>query len=188
MPTTSAFRIPVSNLLRRPGASRSVQVEGVLADVRGPGAEIAATPPIAVDVTLERVSEGIVVRGTVKATWEASCSRCLVPVGGEVAVHVGELYEREPLDGETYLLAEDDVIDLEPMIRDALLLDLPAVPLCGTDCRGLCPSCGADHNLTSCECVTSEPDPRWDYRRAPVTRILAAVRTLLIGHARVNAG
>jgi uncharacterized protein len=166
MPTTSAFRIPVSNLLRRPGASRSVQVEGVLADVRGPGAEIASTPPIAVDVTLERVSEGIVVRGTVTATWQASCSRCLVPVGGELTVHVGELYERQPLEGETYLLADDDVIDLEPMIRDALLLDLPAVPLCRTDCRGLCPSCGADHNLTSCKCETAEPDPRWDALRS----------------------
>ncbi len=161
MPTTSAFRIPVANLLRRPGASRVVQVEGVLADVRGQGAQVAPERPIAVDVTLERVSEGLVVRGTVAATWEAACSRCLAPVGGELSVPVGELYERHPLEGETYLLAEDDVIDLEPMIRDALLLELPAVPLCRADCQGLCPSCGVDRNLASCECAGSEPDPRW---------------------------
>jgi uncharacterized protein len=166
MPTTSAFRVPVSNLLRRPGASRSVQVDGVLSDVRGPGSEVATTPPIAVDVTLERVSEGIVVRGTVTGAWEAACSRCLVPVGGSLEVHVGELYERQPLEGETYLLPEDDVIDLEPLIRDALLLELPAVPLCQSECRGLCPSCGVDHNLTSCECDNREPDPRWDALRS----------------------
>ncbi len=166
MPTTSAFRVPVSNLMRRPGASRSVHVEGMLADVRGPGSEVAAAPPISIDVTLERVSEGIVVRGTVIAAWEASCSRCLVSVGGDLALQVGELFERQPLEGETYLLPEDDVIDLEPLIRDALLLELPAVPLCRADCQGLCANCGADHNLTSCECETSAPDPRWDVLRS----------------------
>lgn len=165
MPTTSAFRVPVSNLMKRPGASRSVLIEGVLNDVRGPGAEVAADP-IVVDVTLERVSEGIVVRGTVAARWEAACSRCLVPVGGELALHVGELYERQPLEGETYPLSEDDIIDLEPLVRDALLLELPSVPLCRADCAGLCPSCGADHNLTLCECDDHEPDPRWDALRS----------------------
>ena len=161
MPTTNAFRIPVANLLRRPGASRTIEVAGSLPDVRGPGSEIAPERPITLDLTLERVSEGLVVRGTVAATWEAACSRCLVPVGGEISVPVGELYERQPLEGETYLLGEDDVIDLEPLVRDALLLELPAVPLCRAECRGLCPSCGVDHNLTSCECHDSEPDPRW---------------------------
>ena len=166
MPTTSAFRVPVSNLMKRPGASRSVLVEGVLADVRGPGAEVVADRAIVVDVTLERVSEGIVVRGTVGARWVAACSRCLVPVGGDLALHVGELYERQPLEGETYPLSDDDIIDLEPLVRDALLLELPAVPLCRTDCAGLCPSCGVDHNLTPCECDDHEPDPRWDALRS----------------------
>ena len=161
MPTSSAFRIPVANLLRRPGASRSVEVTGTLADVRGPGAEIPSESPIVLDLTVERVPEGLVVRGDITARWVASCSRCLAPVGGDLAVVVGELYERQPLEGETYLLGEDDVIDLEPLVRDALLLELPAVPLCRTDCAGLCPSCGVDHNLTTCECATSEPDPRW---------------------------
>ncbi len=129
--------------------------------MRGPGAEIAADRPIVVEVTLERVSDGIVVRGTVSAGWEAACSRCLVPVGGELALQVGELYERQPLEGETYLLADDDVLDLEPMIRDALLLELPAVPLCRSECAGLCPTCGVDRNLTGCSCADHEPDPRW---------------------------
>ena len=161
MSTTSAFRIPVANLLRRPGASRTVQVEGVLDDVRGPGAEVATHRPIAVDLVLERVSEGIVVRGAITAPWDAACSRCLAPVGGELSVQVGELYERQPLEGETYLLSDDDVIDLEPLIRDALLLELPAVPLCRPECRGLCASCGVDHNVETCDCDTAVPDPRW---------------------------
>ena len=49
----------------------------------------------------------------------------------------------------------------EPMVRDALLLELPLAPLCSADCAGLCATCGANHNLTRCECVTTEIDPRW---------------------------
>jgi len=161
MPTTSAFRIPVADLLRRPGAARAVHVSGVLAEVGGPGAAISSGEPIVVDATLERVSEGIVVRGAITAPWSAACSRCLQPVSGALSVEVGELYERDPLEGETYPLSDDDVLDLEPLVRDALLLELPAVPLCRPDCAGLCPRCGVDRNTTTCDCADDEPDPRW---------------------------
>ena len=109
----------------------------MLADLAGVGAEIAAGPAVAIDVTLERVPEGIVVRGTVAATWNAACSRCLEPVGGEIAVHVDELFERQPLEGETYKL-DDDVIDLEPLVRDALLLELPLAPALPPRLRRAC--------------------------------------------------
>jgi uncharacterized protein len=160
MPTSTPFRIPVADLLKRPGASRAAQVAAPLADLRGAGAEVPATVPVEVDITLERVSEGIVVRGSITAPWEAACSRCLAPVTGSVSVHVDELFERHPLAGETYQL-DDDVVDLEPLVRDALLLDLPATPLCRVDCAGLCPDCGIDRNAASCECGTVELDPRW---------------------------
>jgi uncharacterized protein len=160
MPTSTPFRIPVADLLKRPGASRAEHVQAPLADLQGPGAEVPGDVPIEADVTLERVSEGIVVRGTVTARWEAACSRCLAPVHGEVSVHVDELFERHPLAGETYQL-DDDVVDLEPLVRDALLLDLPATPLCRTDCAGLCPDCGIDRNFATCDCGTVELDPRW---------------------------
>jgi uncharacterized protein len=161
MSTTSAFRIPVADLLRRPGASRAVRFAAPLADVRGPGSEVPADRPIEVDLTFERVSEGLVVRGTIETQWDASCSRCLTPVGGDLEVSVGELFEREPLEGETYPLSDDDVVDLEPLVRDALLLELPSVPLCRPDCGGLCPKCGIDRNISECECADAEPDPRW---------------------------
>src|SRR5262249_53017270 len=120
MPTTTAFRIPVADLLRRPGASRVVRVTAPLTDVRGPGAEVPAGRRVSVDLTFERVAGGLVVRGTIAAHWDAVCSRCLPPGGGALHVGVGELYEREPLEGETYALSDDDVVDLEPLIRDAL--------------------------------------------------------------------
>jgi uncharacterized protein len=160
MPSTSStLRIPLAAALRHPGNARSVESAVQLDGLVGVAAQIS-TAPVGVDVLLERVPEGIVVRGTLSATWDAGCSRCLEPVSGQISVHVDELFEPTPLEGETYQL-DDDVIDLEPMVRDALLLELPLAPLCDPECAGLCATCGANRNLTSCECVTTEIDPRW---------------------------
>ncbi len=160
MPTATAFRIPVADLLHRPAAARAIDVRAPLADLRGPGAEVPAGVPVAVDATLERISDGIVLRGTVRAGWRAQCSRCLADVDGEISAHVDELFEPHPLDGETYLL-DVDVVDLEPLVRDALLLELPANPVCDDDCAGLCPTCGIDRNTGTCDCHDEELDPRW---------------------------
>jgi uncharacterized protein len=67
--------------------------------------------------------------------------------------------EGADLDDEAYPLA-GDVLDLEPLARDAVLLDLPLAPLCAEDCLGLCPQCGINRNEETCSC--EEPaDPRW---------------------------
>jgi uncharacterized protein len=158
--TSTTLRIPLAAALRHPGNARPVTTAVGLAGLGGAAAEIPASSPVDVDLVLERVPEGIVVRGTLGAAWTAACSRCLEPISGQVTVHVDELFETTPLEGETYLL-EEDVIDLDPMVRDALLLELPLAPLCRPDCAGLCPSCGANRNVERCDCVTDEPDPRW---------------------------
>jgi uncharacterized protein len=160
MPTATPFRIPVADLLHRPGASRPLEVRAPLADLRGPGAEVPPDEAVEVEATLERISEGIVVRGTVRAHWRAQCSRCLADVDGDIATHVDELFEPHPLAGETYLL-DVDVIDLEPLVRDALLLELPPAPVCNDECAGLCATCGIDRNTGTCDCHEEELDPRW---------------------------
>jgi uncharacterized protein len=152
--------LPVADLLRRPGAAREVTVS---APVEGLGTDVTRVPEGAHVVftgTLEHVADGIVVRAEIAAPWQAACSRCLRPVGGDLAVHVDELFEPVPLDGETYRL-DDDVVDLEPLVRDALLLEFPGAPLCDTDCAGICPTCGIDRNETTCECRDDDSDPRW---------------------------
>ena len=161
MPSTSTtLRIPLAAALRHPGNARPVVADVELDGLGSVGAEIEPGTPVSIDVMLERLPEGIVVRGTLGAIWKAPCSRCLEPVTGEISVHVDELFETQPLEGETYKL-DDDVIDLEPLVRDALVLELPLAPVCTADCAGLCVTCGANHNLTTCDCVTEELDPRW---------------------------
>jgi len=128
------------------------------ADSRIPaGSEVTAT------VTLESFFGGVMVSGTVRAPWEGLCSRCTIPVGGELMVAVRERFCDPDAAGhpdeEAYPIV-DDRLDLEPMLLDALVPELPQVPLCGSECRGLCPQCGIDRNEGTCDCVAPS-DPRW---------------------------
>jgi uncharacterized protein len=101
-------------------------------------AAVPADAPIDVDLELESISNGLVADGTITASWTGECRRCLEPVEGLVETHVKEIFERHPTEGETYPLGPD-FVDLEPMVRDAVLLALPLAPLCRPDCAGPAP-------------------------------------------------
>ncbi len=159
MPQVNALRVSVTDL-RRPGSARDVDVTASVPGLRSDAVEVVFDAPVHVGVHLERVSDGVVVRGEVDAAWQGLCSRCLRAVAGRVRVHVDELYETEPVEGETYRLGAE-FLDLEPLVRDALMLEMPHTPLCDPECRGLCPNCGTDRNTSSCDCETDEADPRW---------------------------
>jgi uncharacterized protein len=165
MSVSTGLRIIVADLLRRPGAQRAVQIDAPLDDLSAGPIAVPPDAPVHVEATLERIPEGIVVRGEVDVRWAAECSRCLRPLEGTLAVGIDELFEPHPIDGETYLL-DHDCIDLEQAVRDAVVLELPQAPHCRDDCRGLCPVCGNDRNEIACECVEAEDDPRWAALRA----------------------
>ena len=117
------------------------------------------------DVILESFAGGVMVTGTVQAPWVGVCRRCTVPVGGELSVPVRERFTEpgghygDPEDDEADPIV-DDALDLAPMARDCVVLELPLAPLCMEDCRGLCPGCGVDRNQEECTCVAPR-DPRW---------------------------
>jgi uncharacterized protein len=129
----SALRIDVADLLTHPGARRPLQLDAAVDDLGTPIARIVE--PVHLDLVLERVSDGIVARGEVAARWEAECSTCLRPLRGDLTVGVAELYEPHPLDGDTYPIHGHE-LDLEQLVRDALVLELPLVPACDLpDCE-----------------------------------------------------
>jgi uncharacterized protein len=156
----TAFRTNVSDLLHRPGSRRALHLEAPLQGLVVTSAAVPDDEALVLDVLLERVPEGIVVRGAVRAPWTAPCRRCLRPVSGEVDCELQELFEASPLEGETYPL-EHDQIDLAAPIRDTVVLELPLAPLCRDDCAGLCPVCGRDNNEEACSCDRTTSDPRW---------------------------
>lgn len=161
----TALRCNVSDLLHHPAARRAVSISIPGSELGGVAGARLSSAPLTVAVMLERIPEGIVIHGTVDAEYESECSRCLTPVRDACSVSVNELFEREPIDGETYPL-EGEEVDLELPVRDSVLLDLPTAPLCRDDCAGLCSVCGIDRNEADCTCDPNPPDPRWDALRA----------------------
>jgi uncharacterized protein len=113
------------------------------------------------DLALESLpGNALVAHGTVRATWSGECRRCLGEAHGTVVTDVRELFEAGSDEEETYGLAGDE-IDVEPLVRDAVLLDLPLAPLCREACQGLCPVCGANRNEADCGHEPDTRDPRW---------------------------
>ncbi len=152
---------------RRPGSQREVsRTVPAPADL---GIEVLGVPegsPVELDLRLEAVMEGVLVTGTARAALEGECARCLEPISEEIEVRFQELcvYPDQSVDPDEELEVSklrDDLVDLEPLLRDAVVLALPFQPLCTEDCPGLCVECGArladdpDHGHDA------PVDPRW---------------------------
>src|ERR1700761_2646000 len=108
-------------------------------------AGVPASAEVELDVRLEAVHEGVLVTGTATAPVTGECARCLEPLTSSVEASFQELYHYEPSpeeDDEDLLLLDGDLLDVEPVLRDAVVLALPLAPLCSDDCAGLCPECG----------------------------------------------
>lgn len=157
----SPFRVNVRDLLNRPGEMREHRFQVAVREPLGEGlVSVREGSELDLDVRLESVHEGILVSANIDAVAEGECSRCLIDVSLPVEVEFQELFAYH--SGEAFEFeVQDDHVDLEPLIRDAVVLALPFQPVCRPDCPGLDPETGlrlADHP----ELVTpTEHDPRW---------------------------
>ncbi|HYS34884.1 MAG TPA: DUF177 domain-containing protein [Pseudonocardiaceae bacterium] len=142
--------IDTRDLGRRPGSSRRYQRTAALDQELGfePVVLLPKGRAVEFDVLLESVVEGVLVTGTATADFDGECARCLDPLSQQVTVEFTELFaypdsatDTTTDEDEVFRLV-DDLVDLEPVVRDAIVLALPAAPLCTPDCRGLCPDCG----------------------------------------------
>src|SRR5258708_19128203 len=98
---------------------------------------------LALEVKLEEVSEGVLVTASVMADLAGECARCLEEFTSSVQVSFQELFASQAGgSGDDGYLLDGDLLDLEPALRDALVLELPLSPLCAADCAGLCVQCG----------------------------------------------
>ena len=153
------FLVHATKLRRAMGTRWHEVRRGVVEDLACSGSAVPADAEVEADVVLEAIVGGVAVTGTVRAPWAGSCRRCLAPATGELALPVREHFTEGGDGEETYPLADGEV-DLEPLVRDAVLLELPQAPLCRPDCLGLCPTCGANRNEEPCSCVAPR-DERW---------------------------
>ncbi|MCI1674944.1 MAG: DUF177 domain-containing protein [Ancrocorticia sp.] len=147
------FLISLLDLPRQEGASMPWDAQ--LPAPRDFGVELIGVPegdPLDIHLTLQSVSEGVWLSGTVHATAHGECARCLQDLEEDITETIGELVlypeRRKALedqgDDEAHELPviQNEHIDIEPIVRDAVVAHLPFRPLCRPDCPGLCPECG----------------------------------------------
>ena len=173
----SPFVFDVRELGRRAGAMREYR-RSVPAPT-GFGHDIIGVPegaPLAVDVRLESVTEGVLVTGTVTGRVSGECGRCLDPITDELDVEICELFAYadsvtdETTEQDEVHRVDGDLIDIEPVVRDAVVLGLPWTPLCRAECAGLCPDCGQRIDDLPAGHSHDQLDPRWAKLADPAYR------------------
>jgi len=155
------------------------------------GAEVTQTAPLTIEGRADLVEEhhgpgqtveDIRVRGKYSSEFELQCARCLTAVPESLTGEFDLLYRPSAVESgadehsittsETEIgYYQGDGLELEDVLREQVLLSLPARVLCSPDCKGLCPHCGQDLNSASCSCTQSSPDPRWSALSELRTRI-----------------
>jgi uncharacterized protein len=164
----SPFAFDLRELGRRAGSLREYR-RSVPAPA-GLGLELIEVPeaaPLALDLRLESVTEGVLVTGTVSAPIAGQCGRCLDPVSDELSVDFVELFAypnsatEETTEEDEIHRINGDLLDVEPVVRDAVVLGLPWTPLCRPDCAGLCPTCGQRLDELPAGHAHELIDPRW---------------------------
>jgi uncharacterized protein len=160
----SGLVLDTHELERSPGARKLVRTS-----VEAPadlGIGVIGVPPgspVELDLRLESVVEGVLVTGLAAVAIDGECVRCLGAIVDRLEIDVQELFVypgSQAAEDEAGRL-QGDLIDLEPLLRDAVVLELPFQPLCAPDCAGLCPQCGANRNDQPEHSHDAVPDPRW---------------------------
>jgi uncharacterized protein len=153
--------IPLSEVYEE-GITRHFVLSGGAVGMEDP--DVGFAQPIALDCQLFEVNRDVVVRGTLATSLRLTCSRCAEEIVVPLQVPLEAVYlpaptasserekEIEDSGADVYAYSEH-VIDLREMVRDKLLLSIPLQPCCHPGCKGLCPSCGVNWNVSTCQCA-----------------------------------
>jgi uncharacterized protein len=161
----SPFVLDTRELGRRPGSMRRVRVTAAApSDWALELVRVPAGADVELELRLEAVMDGVLVSGTASGPLTAECGRCLEPVETVFTADIQELYAYDPADvadDEPALALVGDLLDLQPVLRDAVVLGLPVNPVCAEDCAGLCSTCGERLADLDPDHDHETVDPRW---------------------------
>jgi uncharacterized protein len=155
-------------LVRQPGVMKRFQQTLTSDDKMG--IEVLAVPagePVKLNLRLESVVEGVLVSGTAISRAVGECARCLIEIERAVGADLRELYAypnsvtAQTTDETEVVVLQDDLIDLEELVRDEIVVQMPLAPLCRPDCPGLCPTCGERFDDLEPGHNHEILDPRW---------------------------
>lgn len=114
--------------------------------------------------TVTNHSGVIILEGVINPELKVVCARCgkefIYSEPIKLQAKITDKLANE--DDEEFVLLQDFSLDVDELVRSALILEMPSRFLCVEDCKGLCPKCGCDLNEGSCNCDLKDRDPRWD--------------------------
>ena len=160
----SPLVVNTHDLGRRPGAMRELRLSvPAPADLQVELVGVLPGSPVEMEIRLESVMEGVLASGSARVRLTGECARCLGPIEDDLEVALQELYvypESDAQEDEAARL-DGELLDLEPVLRDAVVLALPFRPMCRADCPGLCVECGARLADQPGHSHAESIDPRW---------------------------
>ena len=161
--TTKRHPINVAELRRGLGQRRTVEFDYLFEPVEVVSSR-TTTDPVTGSVVIESIERGVSVLGLVSFSWEGECRRCLDLVKGQSSIEIDEIFQTPAPEDSDILELVDNTLDLVPVVKDAIGLAVPLVPLCQADCQGPDPD---RYPTKSAEQVEAEraaekgQDPRW---------------------------
>ena len=167
-PSANPWRLDLRELGRRAGSMQEIdRTAPAPPDWRVELIGVPAAADVRLRLRLESVMEGVLVTGDLDVPVEGSCARCLEPIEDTLHLSVQELYayagsttEATSEEDEVRRI-EGDYLDLEPLVRDTVVLNLPLAPVCTEDCAGLCVDCGQRLDDLPADHAHEVVDPRW---------------------------
>lgn len=159
--TTRVYEENVRDIMHRPGEMRERERDVVAPEHFGEGlAVVPAGETIHLDMRFESVHEGVLATVTAGIRYIAECGRCLTEFAARGKVEFTELFAYTPSEADEYGVHGDHV-NLEPPLRDAIVLALPFQPVCRPDCPGLDPTTGELRSADDVANAAGDIDPRW---------------------------
>lgn len=156
------FVISVTELINKPGVSKRVHLEVPAPVAYGEAvARVSQGEPMVVDLLMESVHEGIWVTGTVATVAHAECVRCLDPATIDITGTIEELFAYLPDDSYDYQVVQE-TIDLNQVVLDQVVCELPFQPVCSPECPGLDPKTGLKRVAGEIDVEQAPIDPRWE--------------------------
>ncbi|MBN1217384.1 MAG: DUF177 domain-containing protein [Anaerolineae bacterium] len=162
----------VAQLLKEAtGATRSYEVNAKIKDELDN--EVIVVSPLIGQVVFLHTGPNVLVTGQLQTTIQKSCGRCLADFTSAVSIELEEIFypvinvvtgiplETPEEADSANLIDEHNILDLSEVVRQELLVTSDGILYCRPDCKGLCPHCGQDRNVTSCDCEDNTIDPRW---------------------------
>lgn len=153
--------VDITDLKGHPGRSKPVAGSVAIEGLKGVLGWIGDDDPVDLDLVAESMVDGIEVSGRVSGRMQLTCSRCLIGYERPFTMDLAETFFFAPVVEDEGYPVEGATINLEQMLRDVIVLSIPLNPVHEEDCKGLCPTCGADRNVTDCGHGSDPVDVRW---------------------------